>query len=1093
MAPRIIRTPASPVLVRAHKCQSGPLRTSPLTVQNARKMGAVRTSGIADLLETYKKTQKSTLDAQRTNQGDGKEQAQRKDEPDVPQAARGSAPPLLTMQERELQDAKEQEAERKLGVDRFRVRKHVCPNPECQDPTAQPEVDADGNSVCPSCGQSDENAAPEFEGAGQQDISDLEGGNRRTFLQDGGADNRTGQEWQDDANRDLYVIEARDVPNATEAQRWWANNRMNQAMVWADYMGADRGLPDGFAISYDEIERIKRTLRAVCIAVAPHAPDDDVENEEDEDFAFGSPLLWTVLLTLEMIAQRQQGFVVATETMQATATVRALHAYMRKFQSAQAKRYVEMLGAFRTRAKGVDAKLAQQNLDRVKVRQAAWHSLGTDPTKLAAKVATLDRLLKMSRAFGQTDQGESIGLSGPVMRGEQPGLSMAPNQISRVQDLARNKGTFQPLLVDRAKEKAKGINFFKQKEWDRADTSLLKRDRKAPQGARGADAAAQEEEEEDILGVGDDDDSDDDDSEDDEFSGLMLTKQERRIMRQKRNELVPLPDAQQQPQPQQQQQQPTQDLSRLTDEPSDPMDEDASSEPGPTPPASAGGSSGGGGGGGGGGASSSSDATSDVPNPQLASFSDDDLEVEIAKQLSTIDQVQQAGNADAESLELQDQLLREMQAELQRRRDVAQRKQQPAPAPPQPHTSLDEFDVDVFAEYDDNADGGGGGGDNVDAGPGPARNSDVVPSPAVVNSEGVITELPGMEGDDDEEGITDRALLLLSLDLSPEAFAQQQEQQMEQMREEMAERAEQLKRQVVEEAEARAAAQEAKEALYRQDGVYDRHKDIRNNMDEGVKEPTPSYAELLQGGRKVRPEYKGIRVIRALTYAEVVESRNYHKKGYEFVREWQKAQREWRAEQAAKLEKMQNAEAIKEASRQKRLAEAAQRQIEREAEEERLEAGRRRAEENRFRKSDKQMVANQRQAKGKYTINKRESNPLLTVIRKAENSNMLLKLPSVEDGKEEQGKQQAEQPAEQQLEEEKEYEYNCAKCQRLRVVKDTKPKPGWECSDGGYACKRRYSCKNCPRTFYKEGEPSDEYECKDVGKDCLPDKKKRRS
>ena len=1022
MATVVISTAAPPVLVRAHNCQNDAQRTSPITVQNGRKMGAVRTSGIAELLETYKKTQKSTLDAQSAKQEDGKTEEEPEDEPDVPQAARGSAPRPTTFAERMYQEDQEKREEKKLGIDRFRVQKHVCPNPECEDPTSQPDVDADGNSVCPSCGYSDENAAPEFEGAGQQDISDLEGGNRRTFLQDGGADNRTGQEWQDDANRELYVIEARDVPKATEAQRWWANNRMNQAMVWANYMGADRGLPGGFAIAHDEIERIKRALRAVCIAVARHAPDDDVENEEDEDFALGSPLLWTVLLTLEMIAQRPEGFVVATEAMQATATVRELHWYMRKFQSEQAKRYVEMLGAFRTRAKGVDAKLAQQNLDRVKVRQAAWHSLGTDPAKLAAKIATLDRLLKMSRAFGQTDQGEPIGLSGPVMRGEQPGLQVAPNQISRVQDLAHNKGTYKPLLVDRSKEKAKGINFFRQKEWDRADTSLLKREGKAPQSAPLP---------EDPAAAADDDDDDSDDSDDDGFSGLVLSKQEKKVMRQHKNAQQLRAWSPAGPQPQQQQQ-PTHDMSRLEDAPSEPMDVEPPAPAAPSAPSAA--------------ASSSSGTTSNAPNAQLASYDDDALQMEIAKQMSVMETVRNAGNADAEYMELQDQLLREMQAEQQRRRDAAAA----AAAAPPPRTSLDELlDVDPFAEWDDNTDGGGIGGDNVDAGPTPARNSDVVPTPVVANSDGVVTELPGMDDDDDDdEGVADRALLL-SLDLTEEGFAEQQAQQLEQMRVEYAERGEMLKRQAEEEAEARAAAQEAKEALYRQDGVYDRTKDIRNNLDEGVKQPTPSYEELLQQGRRIRPEYKGIRVIRALSYAEVVGSRNYHQKGFEFVREWQKLQREWRAEQAARLEKLQNAEAIKEASRQKRLAAAAQRQVEREAEEARLEDRRRKAEENRFQKSDKKMIADQRRGGGTFNINKRDSNPFRPVIRKAEQSNLLVRFPSAEGDAGKKRKNAEEQG------EEKEYKYDCWKCGLTRKVKGFKPKPGWECADGNYECRPR--------------------------------------
>ena len=123
-------------------------------------------------------------------------------------------------------------------------------------------------------------------------------------------------------------------------------------------------------------------------------------------------------------------------------------------------------------------------------------------------------------------------------------------------------------------------------------------------------------------------------------------------------------------------------------------------------------------------------------------------------------------------------------------------------------------------------------------------------------------------------------------------------------------------------------------------------------------------------------------------------------------------------------------------------------------------------EENRFLESEKKILAQQRWGKGKFSINKRESSALRPVIRKGEVADRLVvKLVIPKD---------------------KEYQYTCSNpiCYRTRVV-FTRPSPGWECSDGGYVCKRRYSCKNCPRTFYKEGDYDDEYECKDVGKECM--------
>ena len=1028
----VVSTAPDPVLVRAHQCQNVAQRTSPLTVQTARKMGAVRTSGIAELLETYKNTQQSTINAQSTNK-----RAQRPDEPDSPEEPRrGALPRQRTLQQRMEDEAKDKDEERRVGVDRYRIRQHKCPNSECEDPSAPPEVDADGNSMCPSCGYVDENAAPELAGAGQQDISDVEGGNRRTFLQDGGADNRTGQEWQDDANRALYVIEGRDVPKANEEQRWWANNRMNQSMVWADFMEADRGMPGGFAITHDEVRRIKDVLRVACIAVAKHAPNNDAGNEGDDGGRFGSPLVWTTLLALEMIARRPEGFMVATEAMQRTATLRALHLYMRKFQGTQAKRYVEMLNAFRTSVKGDEAKLAQRSLDRVKTRAAAWHPLGSDPAIVQAKVATLDKILKMSGAFEP-----GVGLSAPVIAGVPPGLlAVRPGQIQDAASLARNKGSYNPSLVNRSKEQARGHSYFRPKDWDRADKSLRKG---PPQPENSAQEHGQEQEQgqEGMPGGDDQEDSDDDDDDDDdEFGGLKLTKAERRVVRQVKQQ-----------QQQQQQQQPTQrpsGMSRFEDgpnAPSDPMNVDPAPAPAPAPdrrarlleddpdaqmaalgvrgtepapapaPAPSGSAEGGGSSGGGGGGSSNSSA-----NGRIDDF-------------------------------------------------------------------LNDLEEDTFAVVDDNTEGvdGDDGADGADGADDGANSS-------VTDSAGAITELEGAE--DAEDDIPQRALDL-SLDLSGEAFEEQQRVEFELLQAGFKEWEEELKLQAVEDAEARLAAQEAVEAPYRQEGKYDRSKDPRNDLELGKKTATPSYAELLKQGRRDRPEYKGIRAIRALTYDEVKGSANFHRHGFLFVREWQEEQRKWHAELRDRVERLENAEEIKAASRQQRNAKAAERKEKHDAKEARKEQGRRKAERNLFNKSDKKMDAQQRRGKGEFSINARDSSPLHPVIRKAEDSDLLIRVVVPGNGKRKSadgGEANGVESNQREESGEREYTYSCSNCGTKRRVKGKKPEAGWDCADGSYACKRRYSCKHCNRSILKEGDSSDEFECKDLGKECLSLPKRRK-
>ena len=79
-----------------------------------------------------------------------------------------------------------------------------------------------------------------------------------------------------------------------------------------------------------------------------------------------------------------------------------------------------------------------------------------------------------------------------------------------------------------------------------------------------------------------------------------------------------------------------------------------------------------------------------------------------------------------------------------------------------------------------------------------------------------------------------------------------------------------------------------------------------------MKTETPSYQQLLLQGRKKRVEYKGKKVIRALSYEEVRASENFHRRGIAFVREWHAAQAEWHAENLAKLARVKDAEAKKE-------------------------------------------------------------------------------------------------------------------------------------------------------------------------------------
>ena len=160
------------------------------------------------------------------------------------------------------------------------------------------------------------------------------------------------------------MIDPREVLGATEKQRWWSNNRMNQAMIWADLLREDH--EDQTALRCRRT-RSKRSniLRKVCVAVAKRAPDDELteegpdEGDTDAGSTLGSPVLWTILLALEMIARRPEGFKVRRPEFQAIATLEGMHKYLSRFQSRATKRHVEKLN-FYTRAKGAEARMAEQ-------------------------------------------------------------------------------------------------------------------------------------------------------------------------------------------------------------------------------------------------------------------------------------------------------------------------------------------------------------------------------------------------------------------------------------------------------------------------------------------------------------------------------------------------------------------------------------------------------------------------------------------------------------------------------------------------------------------------------------------------------------
>lgn len=299
-----------------------------------------------------------------------------------------------------------------------RVNTSACKDPDCPKPHAGMDLSFNGKRVCSACGVEDT-------------AWTSEGACKRTF--EDGPDNRQNQEYKDEEHRDLHNIEHKDAPFATQEQLRWANNRHNQITVWADLLGEDsREDPEGISLTEDEVNKMKYAARAVCVTWARSAPT--VEGDDD-DAEYASASFWSSMLALEMMARRPDGFVLPAAKRH-LGNLEGLHNYMKRYQGRASKRYVECKGAFFTKAKGVEAAMAQNLIQNVATRHAAWHPLGAPGTR-AAKIEALDGLLKTCGVWAKRDAkgrriGDPVGLSEPVRIRQLPGvLTSAPQQPTR--------------------------------------------------------------------------------------------------------------------------------------------------------------------------------------------------------------------------------------------------------------------------------------------------------------------------------------------------------------------------------------------------------------------------------------------------------------------------------------------------------------------------------------------------------------------------------------------------------------------------------------------------------------------------------------
>ena len=1024
----------------------------PVPAQNSRRMLLTKVSfDLNRILGTHKELQDNAQErAEERRRSGAPEPDSGAPEPVVDPSASPRAEEGETLVDRLAREevARQQErayVENKKGaMEKYRISDE-CPDAECQRRHGRTriEIDPDGNAGCPRCGYFKENVEEEMPSGETQIVNRQD---QNTY--EDGNDNRKHTDLleQEDKNKALYVINLKDAPGATPDQIWWANNRMNQSMFWADMMGEDSELEDGFGISGIEVGIVKQLLRQVCIVAAmdlatDYYDDEDEKRENSEDFLLGSPLLWTALLTLHVMTLRQEGFRVATEIERSIATLEDLHLYMGRFAGTEMKMYRESMASFLTTVKGLDAKQAAARLDRVRKRRAAYYPLGADPVKLAAKIAKLNELLVQTR-------GNKDGLADVVINRERPELLSLEARRRHVvaRDSAVNKGKVNTMLVKGEKQRAKHRDLFG------VSTTKVKPDRSKPgdnkgkgngkgkgsgggggggggkggkgkgKGGKGKGGLSLANLQGEGDGPGGDSDSDDDsDTETMTPEELML----KNVMRESRLEDAKAKAAAK---------------AKVEAEAAAKAKAEAEARDGVDEIANLFGTSGGGGG----GSSSSSGLEVDE---ELLAMTIGDLEMEIARRQSFIEEEEKNGNGEAEEVETarQEAIRFAIALDVKKARDAGG------------DWEMGDEDEALFGEAASAFENGEGMDVDTSAG------EDPEPEPALTDEGGEFVS---------EDAEIQMAVDLLSLDLSPEAFERQQEEMMQAM---IAQHERTLEINAAERAarvQEEARKQEEREAQYRQEGEYDRDKDIRNDVDAfiaaGMPIPTPS---VLDGfaGRPGGENYTSKKKIQQLTFGQVQSSANFRRNPSKFIRQWQELQRQWRMEVAAKVAKHVDADRKKAESRKKREDAAKVRAAETAKEEKRLQEVRATVAANKARRIEKQMRSAQNQAR----------KGLGPVIDKSTLSKDKMKWTFKRDGKLVVDVTK--------MDDSKKRKQRMAKCHKCGATREVeRVRPGFTCEDINLECHQKRKCHLCGRDARGDGPPPPGWKCEDSGEyGCL--------
>ena len=209
--------------------------------------------------------------------------------------------------------------------------------------------------------------------------------------------------------RELVTIVAHDLPGQSEEVVWTANNRYNQCQMFLPFLeDGEGGRPGGFWLWRPEVDTAKVALRAICVEWGKGGCDETNK---------GNPLIWTIAITLQLVARRESGFAVATKELQSFVTLKGLYEHLAQYASET--RVTDESTFSATGVRGKAEREAARLLNDVRRRSTRVDSLGKTPHMRYEKLLVVHKLLIKAKVW----DGE--GLNAHVLKMRKPGLILS--------------------------------------------------------------------------------------------------------------------------------------------------------------------------------------------------------------------------------------------------------------------------------------------------------------------------------------------------------------------------------------------------------------------------------------------------------------------------------------------------------------------------------------------------------------------------------------------------------------------------------------------------------------------------------------------